>query len=336
MTSNKKQGSNWHLLLVGVVLVSVITAGAFWITPLDFNKAKNSINNKVKNVNWGFGETKVITTNTETDEQGKVLKITESEQTKSGKTLWDWLDLLAVPVLIAGFGLWFQSKQDKREREIAQDNLADEAIQAYLKSMGDILLNEEHRKKLFAEKLFAYDNSVPDVARALTIAILRKLEGDKKRQERIIYFLRDAELYQFIFIKVCLPEIDLPEVKLSKANLQQAYLRQANLQGANLRQANLQQADLGEANLQGANLEGANLKGANLNGVKNLICKQIKSACFWEEAIYKGEWHWKQETETWVAKNKQAQLDNTNYIEKLKQDKSSDPIGGDDCSRWEK
>ncbi len=161
MNDNKKQKGNWYLLLVGVVLGSVITIGAFWVIPLDFNKAKNSVIHTVKNINWGFRETKVITTTTEKDEKGKITKTTESEQPQSGKTVWDFLDLssrLAVPILLFTLGYQLQKRdkekekeeQDRRkeerkkedereqkraerqaelEREIAQDNLAEEAIQ---------------------------------------------------------------------------------------------------------------------------------------------------------------------------------------------------------------
>ena len=145
MSDNKKQKGNWRLLLVGVVLGSVITIGAFWITPLDFNKAKNPIIDKVKNVNWdelknaswkliGLGETKVITTTT--DENNKT---TESEQTHPSKTLWDLMEIALVPILLATLTYVYQRRDKEKERkqaelekEIAQDNLAEEAIQAYL------------------------------------------------------------------------------------------------------------------------------------------------------------------------------------------------------------
>lgn len=271
MSDYKKQKGNWRLLLVGVVLGSVITVGGFWITPLDLNKAKNLIINKV---NWGLGETKVITTNTETDKQGQVVKITKSEQTKSGKTIWDGLELssrLLVPILIFIFGLWFQNRDQKKaekqanlEREIAQNNLDEEAIQAYLDNMAKLLLNEEYKKELFPAKeqesilflricfyklavksglpsLMRYvssimeysqedmeelfptkDNPVRDVARTQTITILRRLEGYTKRQDRIIHFLQDAELYGFIFKNANLSGVNLQEAKLSDANLQEA------------------------------------------------------------------------------------------------------------------
>ncbi|MDJ0648565.1 MAG: pentapeptide repeat-containing protein [Xenococcaceae cyanobacterium MO_188.B19] len=560
MNDDNKQKGNWRLiLLVGFVLGSVIAVEAFRIYPSGFNEAKNSIINRVKNFNgsWtGFAETKVITTNTETDKQEQVLKITENEEIYSKKTLWDWLELasrLAVPILLAVF--WYQlQKRDKEkdkgeqirredeqkakaqlERELTQDNLAEEAIQKYLDNIAKLLLNEEYREELFPTKeqestlflriclfklaielrlysLMRYvssileysqenieelfptkDTSVRDLARTQTITILRRLESDGIRQDRIIHFLRDAELYKFIFENANLSGINLQEASLSDVNLQEASLsranlekadlwganlqkaflsranlqetnlwsanlqkadlsrtklRQANLSGANLQKAdlwganlhkanlsgaklqetnlwganlqetnlsranlhkanlldanlqetnlshaslqeaslsgtnlqeasfwganlqkanlsdaNLQEANLSDANLQEANLSdasleeanlsdanlhkanlsganlqeadlwGANLQEANLSGA-NLIPKQIKSACFWDKAIYKGEWNWDKQTKTWIPTNQQVEQDNKKFIEELKKDKSSDPKGDSNCSSW--
>ncbi len=47
-------------------------------------------------------------------------------------------------------------------------------------------------------------------------------------------------------------------------------------------------------------------------------------------AIYKGEWNGKKEA--WIA----IEPDNTNFIEELKKDKSSDPKKPVDCKLWEK
>ncbi len=63
---------------------------------------------------------------------------------------------------------------------------------------------------------------------------------------------------------------------------------------------------------------------------QNLTNEQIKSACFWEQAIYEGEWN--KEKETYVA----IEPDNTEFIEELKKDISSDPEEPIDCTRSEK
>ena len=424
MSDEKKPKSswsiNWRLLLVVVILVSLITVGDFRIYP--------SVINIVKNLDgdWtGFGETQVITTNTEKDQQGQIQKTTISEPTHSGKTFWDWLELgsrLAVPILLFFFGYQFQQRDKKRaeeqerlekeraeeqaklERGIAQDNLAEEAIQNYLDSMDKLLLDKELKKELFTyDKLKSLDNEnndnpVGDVARIITITILRRLENDRERQARIIHFLRDAELSEFILKNANLSGINLSQANLMSANLQEANLMSANLQGAdliganlqgadliganlqgadliganlqsaNLRSANLQGADLRSANLQSANLrsanlqkadliganlqeadlretnlqkvdliranpqevdlKSANLQEANLGEVKDLNHKQIKSACFWSQAIYKSKWN--KEKKAWEAK----EGDNSDFIKQLQEDTASNPKEPVDCSRW--
>ncbi len=359
MSDDKKQKGKWHLLLIGVVLGSVITVGGFLIYPSDFNNAKKTVVNTVKNLDWGwtgfFGGTTTEVTRERKTETSPIEKFTRTTKYQPGKTFWDLLQLGAVPLVIAILGLWFQHKQDKREREIAQGNLAEEAIQKYLDNIAKLLLNEKYREELFPTKedesilflriclfklvielglhsLMRYvlskieysqgyieelfptkDNPVRDVAKTQTITILRRLGGDRDRQKKIIEFLKDAHLYEFIFKKAHLSEINLSGAYL-RTNLQQAYLKKADLKEADLKEANLQNAVLLEA--------------------KNLTRKQIKSACYWDKAIYKGEWHWKEETGTWVANNERAEQDNTNYIEKLKKDKSSDPKEPVDCTRW--
>ncbi len=139
--------------------------------------------------------------------------------------------------------------------------------------------------------------------------------------------LQQASLFRANLQRASLFRANLQQASLFRANFQQAYLFRANLQQANLEEANLQQAylvaanlqqaDLEEANLQQANLRAANLQQAFLVGAKNLNHQQIKSACFWEQAIYKFE-----------------DKENKQFIEELKQDKKSDTKRPIDCGFW--
>ena len=125
--------------------------------------------------------------------------------------------------------------------------------------------------------------------------------------------LYGANLYRAILI----------EANLYRANLYRANLIEANLNGAILIEANLKGADLNRAKLNGANLNRANLYGA-----EDLYRESIKSACFWEKAIYT-ESKWDEDTELWVAADPKA---NQREIEKLKRDKNSDPRNPIDCN----
>ncbi|GCE58776.1 pentapeptide repeat-containing protein [Microcystis aeruginosa] len=125
----------------------------------------------------------------------------------------------------------------------------------------------------------------------------------------------------------------LNRANLNRANLNGANLEEAKLNGAYLNRANLNRANLIGANLNGAYLEEANLNGAyligaNLNGAVGLNPEQIKSACFWERAIYT-EAKWDKDKKLWVAADREA---NQREIEKLKRDKNSDPRNPIDCN----
>ena len=75
-------------------------------------------------------------------------------------TLWDWIKLLVVPVVIAGGGIWFNRQQRERELkiareqreqevEIAERRTQDEALQAYLDQMSDMLVPKADQPSLY-------------------------------------------------------------------------------------------------------------------------------------------------------------------------------------------
>jgi len=208
-----------------------------------------------------------------------------------GKKLWDWLQLLsalAIPVVLAAAGLWFTAQQDKRQQDIetdrarqvqniedqraeAEQDLAkqraqDEALQAYLGQMSQLLLE----KGLRGSK---EDSVVRTLARARTAAVMQRLDGPRNRT--VIRFLNEAHLIGKGQASIRLLagadlqgaglyKVDLGHTYLHKANLSGTNLGEANLSGANLSGANLSGTKLGEADLSGADLYDANLQNANL------------------------------------------------------------------------
>src|SRR5215207_6761063 len=76
-----------------------------------------------------------------------------------GMTVRDWLDLLVVPLALVVISFLFTTQQDQRqqrtetqraeaERELAEQRAQDEALQAYLDQMSQLMLD---RKLLEAE-----------------------------------------------------------------------------------------------------------------------------------------------------------------------------------------
>ena len=172
------------------------------------------------------------------------------------KTLWDWMQLLIVPLVLAVFAAWFTHRRESLAREIEESRTREERLQTYFDRMTELMLD----KSLCSSESGA---EVRYIARARTLTVLRGLDGERKAA--LLRFLREADLIDKDKSVVILVEADL-----SGANLRGAYLRRANLRGAALFGADLCGADLCGADLSEASLcadlRGADLRGADLRG----------------------------------------------------------------------
>jgi len=106
--------------------------------------------------------------------------------------------------------------------------------------------------------------------------------------------LTGATLQEANFLNAELTGAKLTGVDLSRAKLNNANLWGVDLTGANLTETNLNQANLTRVNLAGATLTKATLREANLttadfSSAKNIPLEEIKSACFWDKAIFTEE-----------------------------------------------
>ncbi|MBP6177945.1 MAG: pentapeptide repeat-containing protein [Anaerolineales bacterium] len=184
------------------------------------------------------------------------------------RTLWDWMDLLIIPIMLA-FGAFVLNRSERTierenankraelEREIAKDRQQEAALQAYISRMSELLLEKKLRTTRRKE--------VRDVARTMTVSVMRGL--DKDRNDLVIQFLREAKLIidkNSILNGADMEGMSLQGLNLEGVHLQKANLRDAKLEGANLMRANLQDSELWRANLQNAELLEANLQKAEL------------------------------------------------------------------------
>ena len=235
------------------------------------------------------------------------------------------ISLIAQITIILSLLTWITGKQERWEDEIfATWQVVNQASE-----------DKSGVVKIALERLLRNDFSLAGLKLKNTNLTGANLQEADLRMAKF----QEADLGYANFQKADLRIANFQEAYLRGANFQKADLWRANFQGAYLEVAKFQEADLWRANLQGAYLEGANFQEADLEvanlqeailfRAKNLTPKQIKSACFWDKAIHKGEWN--SETETAVV----TEPDNTKFIEKLKKDKSSD-LQEPDCSRWKK
>jgi uncharacterized protein YjbI with pentapeptide repeats len=192
---------------------------------------------------------------------------------KSGKTLWDWLQLLIVPLVLAIGGFSLSQMQKTIEQRRTTDNQREAALQAYIDKMSELLLTNHLRD-------LAEDKEVQKIARVRTLTVLLRLDAERKgsvlqflyesdlikKDKSFIGFLYRADLSGANLYKAILFEADLSRANLNNAYLFGADLSNANLtSGAKLIEVNLSNASLFGADLSGADLSGADLSNANLS-----------------------------------------------------------------------
>jgi uncharacterized protein YjbI with pentapeptide repeats len=227
----------------------------------------------------------------------------------SGMTLRNWLPIvgaLLVPVVIA-LGIWgimwqleklenqraqqaqkLENQRAKADRELAEQRAQDEALQAYLDQMSQLMLD---RKLLEAEP----GDPVHTLAQARTSTAILRL--DAEHNESVTHFLissglsvrtkdsarllRGSTLSHAKLSGAHLPNADLGDADLSGADLSNALMVNANLivadlSGADLSDSLLDNADL-VAHLPNADLSGASLIGADLSD-GNLFSADLSDA----------------------------------------------------------
>ena len=192
----------------------------------------------------------------------------------SGKQFWDYLDLLIVPAALALGVYWLNRRQNERDQqaedaqqeralEVENQRAQDDALQAYLDQMSQLLLGKDTPLRQSEE-----DSETRILARARTLTVLARM--DRTRKVQVVRFLFEAGLLSSYKGEggpiLYLGEADLSGVDLSTpfTFLNGISLGGADLHNAYLSGAYLRVTDLGGANLQDADLSGAHLTKADL------------------------------------------------------------------------
>ncbi len=164
------------------------------------------------------------------------------------KKLWDWLQLLIVPILLAIGAWWLNKSQKKSEQHIETDRQRQKALEDYFNCMTDLLLEKNLRDS-------RNNQEAPAIARTRTLAVLRILDGSRKGQA--IQFLYELDLIN-----------KNPKVQLNGADLTDASLNGAVLRGAELRGLYFNNAHFKAANMEGADLRGSDFSCADFSDAK--------------------------------------------------------------------
>ena len=195
----------------------------------------------------------------------------------TGKTFWDWLELLVIPLALAAvaFGLnYFANERDQRredrraaqERAIATDGGREDALRVYLQQVTSLMLDRDLLTS-------ARGSQVRTVARGFTLTALRRL--DARRKGLVVRFLAQAGLVGFLpdwdyaeFRRAGFSGWPEPKVDLNDADLRDVELRGVQLFGVNFKSADLRGADFRDAYLVATDFDNANLRGADFRGTR--------------------------------------------------------------------
>jgi uncharacterized protein YjbI with pentapeptide repeats len=219
---------------------------------------------------------------------------------KSGKTLWDWLQLLIIPAVLAITALLFNMatsrneqrltiQRDKTAFNLAVNTQREDRLQAYLDKMSELLLTGKLRKS-------GLNDEARYIARARTLTVLSQLDGDGERKKTVLQFLyesnlikksvdsdivslegadlsggdyslltlQNANLHKVFMVNVTLDEVDLSGTDISNADLSDSNFANSNLSCSNLRETYIQDARLENVDLHNADISHANLTGSDL------------------------------------------------------------------------
>lgn len=192
------------------------------------------------------------------------------------KKLWDWLQLLIVPLVLT-IGVWYLNKSQKlSDQRVETDRQRQKSLEDYFDCMSDLLLKEELRERR---------SEAMNIARTRSLAIFKTLDGNRKGQA--LQFLVEARLLDKN------PIVDLCGADLSGAELAGATLRNVELRGVSLAHANLSGANLNDSDLRGSDFTNANVDTASFEGADLtqaiLLCVKTNKANFSNAVLAEAE-----------------------------------------------
>lgn len=198
-------------------------------------------------------------------------RATRATGARPPKTLWDWLQLLLVPVILLGGILWLgiQQRQDNQQlvqqqrattTSIAAQQQQDALVANYQNQITDMML---HDNLLKAQAI----SPASQVAQVRTLSVFRQANPASKAI--LLRFLYDTNLINNDFHIISMRGVDVTNAYfyLQNLDLRDTYLSGVNLHSSDMQNINLSFATLLFADLSATNLHGADLHGTDMHNV---------------------------------------------------------------------
>jgi hypothetical protein len=185
------------------------------------------------------------------------------------RTLWNWMNLLIIPLVVAIGGYWFNHQAEARNKRLETEaDLKKQLRNLEIQRERDVRRAQASSLQMYLERMVPVfgDSDKLNLVRPYTMAVLESLSATQKRV--VLQFLYEAELIKMAkdvdarAIEDYLNENHKYEGILDGANLQDAELQDLDLTNADLRGVSLCRANLYNVQLKGADLRGADLSDA--------------------------------------------------------------------------
>lgn len=217
----------------------------------------------------------------------------ENEQGFYYRTLWDWLELLIIPIVLAIGGWLFSSADKDSALRIEQSNQRQNILNSFIEKISNLVVVENFKNP---EK----NSDIVQITRALITSTCRQLDPDRKAEAlQVIYELHLIDknpivnLFGVNFDKINLEHAPLVESEIKGAYFRKGCFKNANLQGsiflgsnfskADFRGANLTNTDFSETTLDGANFSCCDLRLTNINTLISCTHANFKHAKLTDE-----------------------------------------------------
>jgi uncharacterized protein YjbI with pentapeptide repeats len=193
----------------------------------------------------------------EENPEGKKKKQTITYELQPGKTLWDWLQLLLVPVVLAIVAFSFNAGQASTNQQLEEQSKQEQVVNDYLDQMSTILL-----------QYHLHDSQPGDPIRALaqasTLTALDRLDSEHK--SIIVLFLYRADILKYHYYKHNETECGDPKVLKKQFHDENPIitLSQGHIEGVTINDLGLSCIDLHNMYLEGSNFSASDLDRADL------------------------------------------------------------------------
>jgi uncharacterized protein YjbI with pentapeptide repeats len=173
-------------------------------------------------------------------------------EARDAKNLWDWLDLLIVPIALALGAYFLENTRQSANRKVETDRQRQQTLEDCINKISELSLSSAFGQ---------IGSPGRNLARTRVLTALKVLDGGRKSQ--LLQFLYELGLISnkpiIILTGADFSDAELDEASLTAATIHGAYFTRASIKKSNLDNASLIGCDFSDADFSDARLTGTNL-----------------------------------------------------------------------------